>query len=139
MIVDYLPFANRLIEEVITRHELKLVKHDKSAMGEWYAYFENDEFIVSVSQDRSGFTSIELGSKNRIKPKARMRGPWSMSHLRGYLEGIDDHYKFGSIAEEASWLENNDKRLFDSSFLNSDELNKWAVNASRRLFEQDAK
>ena len=71
--------------------------------------------------------------------RAHIRGPWSMSHLRGYSEGIQNHYKFKSINEEATWLESNDKQLFDNSFLNSNELNKWAAKASGRLFGKDAK
>ena len=68
-----------------------------------------------------------------------MRGPWSMSHLKGYLDGGKDHYVFKSIGEEKSWLEENEIKLFDSSLLNSDALNQWAVKASRRLFGQDSK
>ena len=62
-----------------------------------------------------------------------------MSHLKGYLEGGKDHYLFESTEEEISWVEKNENQLFDSSFLNSDELNQWAVKASRRLFGQDAR
>ena len=51
MIIDYLSFARRLIEKVISSHDLQLAKHDKFSMGEWYANFENPEFIVGVSQD----------------------------------------------------------------------------------------
>ena len=136
IIKNYLPFAERLLENIISNYSLKLCKHDISAMGEWYVYFENTEFIVGIGQDRSGHADIELGSKLRRKPRAHMRGPWSMSHLRGFIDGCRDHYMFTTLDEEASWFENNDKLLFDSSFLNSDELNKWAVKASRRLFGQ---
>jgi len=59
-----------------------------------------------------------------------------MSHLRGFIDGCKGHYMFTTLDEEASWFENNDKVLFDSTLLNSDELNKWAVKASRRLFGQ---
>ena len=100
-------------------------------------YFENTEFIVGLGQDRIGYADIELGSKIRRKLRAHIRGPWSISHLRGYLEGRKDHYAFTSLAEEAAWFEKNDKTLFDSSFLNSDELNQWAIKASRMLFRQD--
>ena len=134
MIKDYLSFAEKLVKKPITNFGLQLVKHDKSAMGEWYVYFENAEFILGVSQDRGGFTSIELGSKKRIRPRAHMRGPWSMSHLRGFLEGSKDNYKFTSIDSEALWLERNQNQLLDSELLNSDKLNKWAVEASKRLF-----
>ena len=139
MIKDYLPFAEKLVEKPTTHFGLQIVKHDKSTMGEWYVYYENAEFILGVSQDRGGFTSIELGSKKRIRPGAHMRGPWSMSHLRGYLERIKDHYKFSSIKSEALWLESNLNLLFDSNLLNSDELNTWTVEASRRLFGEISK
>lgn len=137
MIVDYLPYAETLIEEVVACHDLKLAKHDKSAMGEWYANFENTEFIVVVSQDRGGLTCIELGSKIRIRPGAHIRGPWSMSHLKGYIDGNKDHYRFTNIEEEVKWFTKHHRQLFDSSFLNADNLNQWAVKASRRLFGQD--
>ena len=134
MIIDYLSFAEKLVEKPINEFGLQIGKHDKSTMGEWYVYFETGEFILSVGKDRRGFTSIELGSKKRVRPRAHMRGPWSMSHLRGYLEGIKDHYKFDSIESEALWLESNLKLLFDSDLLNSEELNIWAAKASRRFF-----
>ena len=136
IIKDYLPFAERLLGSIISRHSLKIAKHDISAMGEWYVYFENADFIVGIGQDRIGHAEIELGSKLRRKPRAHMRGPWSMSHLRGFIDGCKDHYMFITLGEEASWFDNNDKILFDSNFLNSDELNKWAVKASRRLLGQ---
>ena len=139
MIDDYISYASRLVDGVISRHSLQIGKHDNSAMGEWYVYFENSEFVLGVGQDRSGYLSIELGSKVRRKPRAQLRGPWSMSHLKGHLDGSKDHYRFKSVEEEFSWLEKNESKLFDSSFLNSDDLNQWAVKASRRLFGQDAK
>jgi hypothetical protein len=135
MIDDYIAYANRLIGGVISRHSLQIGKHDKSAMGAWYIFYENSEFILGIGRDRSGYTHIELGSKVRRKPTAQLRGPWSMSHLKGYLDGSKDHYRFKSLEEELSWVEKNESKLFDSSFLNSDNLNQWAVKASRRLFE----
>lgn len=65
-----------------------------------------------------------------------MRGPWSLSHLRGYLDGGQDHHIFGTVQEQFVWLEANIDRLLDTTFLNSDELNIWAVDASRRMFGQ---
>ncbi len=137
MIFDYLPYAKRLINEVIDCQELSLSNHDKSAMGEWYVNFENNEFVVTVSQDRGGSTCIELGSKKRIRPKAHIRGPWSLSHLKGYMEGSKDHYRFTNIEEQVEWFVSHNKQLFDSSFLNADNLNQWSVKASRRLFGQE--
>lgn len=63
MVVEYLTLSQHLLGGVISRYCLQIVKHDRSAMGEWYAYYENSEFIVGIGQDRSGFVSIELGSK----------------------------------------------------------------------------
>jgi len=136
---DYVTYASRLVRGVISRRSLQVGAHDKSAMGEWYVYFGNSDFILGVAQDRSGNISIELGSKIRRKPRAQLRGPWSMSHLKGYLDGSKDHYQFKSLEQELSWLERNENKLFDSLLLNADTLNQWAVKASRRLFGQDAK
>ena len=130
----YLSFTEKLVRKPVSDYDLHMVKHDKSVMGEWNVYYESAEFILCISQDRGGFASIELGSKKRIKPGARMRGPWPMSHLRGYLEGSKDYYTFSNVESEALWLECNQNQLFDSELLNSDELNNWAIEASRRLF-----
>ena len=139
MITDYSQFSGSLLGGVVSRHALKPVKHDRSAMGEWFVYYENSEFILGIGRDRGGHIGIELGSKIRRKPRAHMRGPWSMSHLKGYLDERKEHFIFKSIDEEKSWLEENEMKLFDSSLLNSDVLNQWAVKASRRLFGQDSK
>ena len=108
MINDYITYSCRLLDGVISRHSLQMVKHDKSAMGEWFVYYENSEFILGIGKDRSGYASIELGSKVRRKPRAQLRGPWTMSHLKGYLDGSKDHYRFEGLDEEMSWLENNE-------------------------------
>ncbi|MDF1628507.1 MAG: hypothetical protein P1U78_01815 [Alcanivoracaceae bacterium] len=139
MIANYLKYSENLLGGVISRHALTLVKHDRSGKGEWFVYYENFEFILGISKDRGDYIGIDLGSKIRRKPRAQMRGPWSMSHLRGYLDGNKVHFKFNNTQEEVSWLEANEKELFDASLLNSDELNQWAVKASRRLFGQDSK
>jgi len=139
MIADYLKYSEKLLDGVISRQALTPVKHDQSEMGEWYAYYENSEFVLGISQDRGDYIGIDLGSKIRRKPGAQMRGPWSMSHLRGYLDGKKGHFKFKNIREEVSWLEENEMGLFDTSLLNSDGLNQWAVKASRKRFGRDSK
>ncbi len=139
MIADYLQSSRNLLEGVVSHHALKLVRHDRSAMGEWFVYYENSEFVLGIGRDRGGHISIDLGSKIRRKARAHMRGPWSMSHLKGYLGEGKDHFNFKSINDEISWLEENKMALFDSSLLNSDALNQWSVKASRRLFGQDSK
>lgn len=104
-------------------------------MGGWSFTMESPDFIVTVSQDRSGeLPAICFGSKIRRRPRAQMRGPWSLGHLRGFIEGGPDHYLFGNATEMFEWLGNNLDSLLDEALLNSDELNKWAVKASRRMF-----
>lgn len=107
---------------------------DRSAMGGWLTEFQSDEFIAQVSQDRTGdVVSICIGSNIRPKTGAHMRGPWSLSHLRGYLDGQLDHFRFENPDEQLTWLRNNLNVILDSDLLNSDELNAWAVKASRRM------
>jgi hypothetical protein len=139
MIADYLQFSENLLNGLFSRHALTPVKHDRSGMGEWLVYYENSEFVLEISKDRGDYIGISLGSKTRRKPRAQMRGPWSMSHLRGYLDGKKDHFKFENIRAEVSWLEENEMQLFDTSLLNSDGLNQWAVKASRRPFGRHTK
>ena len=109
-------------------------------MGGWWFRMETDQFILTADQHRSGdVLGICVGSKIRRKPRAHMRGPWSLHHLRGYLDGASDHYRFDTPREQLDWLQANIKGLLDTSLLNSDDLNKWAVKASRRMFGQDPK
>ena len=135
---DYLAFATRLIEEVISRHSMQIVEHGKSSMGGWFVFVENSEFTFRISLDRSGgYPAVELGSRVRRKPRAHLRGPWSMSHLRGYLNDSKDHFRFKNFEEEKIWFKENEVTIFDSSFLNSDGLNVWAIKASRRQIGQN--
>lgn len=101
---DYVQFATNFVSLSVSLHSLKLTQHDRSEMGEWYVTFENSEFILSVSQDRIGYVSIDLGSKVRPKRHAHLRGPWSIAHLRGFIDGINNHYQFEDIKEEGCWL-----------------------------------
>ncbi|HVW01375.1 MAG TPA: hypothetical protein VHB77_13575, partial [Planctomycetaceae bacterium] len=77
---------------------------------------------------------ICVGSRIRPKPRAHMRGPWSLSHLRGYLDGNPGHFIFDDISEQIAWFRANIAKLLQTSLLNSDELNKWACEAARRRF-----
>lgn len=108
------------------------------AMGGWWFKSEIEEFVVQAGQDISFDSfSISIGSKLRRRPRAHMRGPWSLSHLRGFMDGGPDHYIFNAAEDQIRWMKNNISTLLDSSFLNSDELKRWAVKASRRHFGQD--
>ena len=97
--------------------------------------FRSDELIVSASQDRAGDgISICVGSLIRRAPRKHMRGPWSLSHLHGFLHNSRVHYRFASIADEIDWFRDSLHQLLDSDLLNSDGLNDWAVTASRLMF-----
>lgn len=127
----YVSFSRQLIAEAILKYSLEITEQDNSAMGERHVIFENSEFIVSVSQDRIGFASVELGSKLKRASKMQKRGTWSMGHLRGYMDGFSNHYVFENIKDEGRWFLEQETKLFDSTFLNSDDLNNWAIKASR--------
>lgn len=116
--------------------ESKVYPPSPRSMTAWLYTAESDEFKIEISRDRGGLVSIAIGSRVRRRPRAHMRGPWSLSHLRAYLEGDVDHYKFSDFQKEISWLKENLERILNTSFLNSDELNEWAVNASLGMFDQ---
>ncbi len=108
-----------------------------SSMTAWAYSADTDEFTLEIQRDRGGHIDICVGSKVRRKPRAHLRGPWSLSHLRGYLDGNADHFIFTDVDDQIHWLQDNVQSLLHTSVLNSDELNKWVVKASRRLFGQD--
>lgn len=111
------------------------VRRDEESMGGWCAEYHTDEFRVIASQDRTDdLISICVGSRIRRKPATQMRGPWSLGQLRGFLDGQRDHYLFDSVENQIDWLSQNITTVLQTSFLNSDPLNQWAVEASRRLF-----
>ena len=107
-----------------------------SSMTAWAYSADTDEFTIEIERDRGGHIGIYVGAKVRRKPRAHMRGPWSLSHLRGYLDGNAEHFRYTDVDDQIRWLQDNIQSLLDTSFLNSDELNEWAVRASRRLFGQ---
>ena len=127
---------------MLESHEFALVAADgpdPNSMGGWCVEYQSEEFIATISQDRGGdIISVSIGSRVRHRPRGHMRGPWSLSHLRGFLDGSLDHYNFESINDQIEWLRENSKRILQSQFLNSDELNQWSVVASRRLLGDNA-
>lgn len=108
---------------------------DPNVMGGWYAEFRSTSLMVTASQDRTGdATSICVGSLERRAPGKQMRGPWSLSHLRGFFEKKSTHHLFDSVAGQLEWFREVLDRLLDSDMLNSDELNEWSIAASHALF-----
>lgn len=132
-LLNILTTLEQLLGPFVSRHSLVFGESDINAMGEWYVVLENDQFTILVTRDRGNHESIEIGSKVRPRPRAHKR-QWSLSHLRGFLEGGKDHYSFKNLADQVAWLGENEEKLLDVSLLNSDEMNKWAVKASQRLF-----
>lgn len=112
---------------------IELTGTSSGTMGAWSARFENDEFVVVASQDRSG-DAVGIG----IAPKARrwpqMRRLTWVSGLRGYLEGSPGHYLFSNVEEQLSWLADHLDQLLVTSFLMSDELNTWKAKAAQHMF-----
>lgn len=110
-------------------------KPDRESMGGWHMDFRSADLTVAASQDRSGDgISICVGSLTRRAPQKHMRGPWSLSHLHGFLHNSRVHHRFESIADEIDWFRDALHQLLDRNLLNSDELNDWAVSATRFLF-----
>lgn len=63
-----------------------------------------------------------------------MRGPWSLAHLRGFFDGSATQYRFEDVTAQLNWLCDTLDRVLDSDTLNSDELQDWAISASRKQF-----
>lgn len=126
------------LSRLLARWGLVVVGRETSGtMGAWSVRWESVEFVVDLSRDRIGEMGwISIGSMLRRKPRSHRRGPWSLSHLRGYLDQQPDHYLFTGLREQLDWYRENEHRLLNSSLLNSDELNAWAIQASRRMFSE---
>ena len=125
------------LQQMLEPHGFGRPHSEALTMNGWWFCTESDEFTVTAGQQRSGDgLRICIGSRIRRRPRAHMRGPWSLSHLRGFAEGSRDHYPFQDPAEQLAWMQANIDKLLNTRFLNSDELNTWAVRASRRLFRQ---
>ena len=92
----------------------------------------SEEFVLEVIRDRSQ-EWIQVGTKVRPKPRAPLRS-WSMGHLVAFLDKQSDPYPISDLKTEAHWLKERGDEILDSSLINSDELRKWAVLASHRLF-----
>lgn len=107
------------------------------SMGSWWFIAESEEFQIVAGRERGGPITVEVASRVRRKPRAHMRGPWALSQLRGFREGKPDHLNFANVEEEMLWLERHLESILVTSFLNCDELQEWAVKASRRRDGQD--
>jgi hypothetical protein len=123
------------LETMLTLHGFRLssfIGPESEAMGAWYCEFRSSTLIVTASQDRtSDLTSICVGSLVRRAPQKQMRGPWSLSHLRGFFDNEYRHHAFDGVADQIEWLRETVDRVLDSDMLNSHELNDWLIATSR--------
>ncbi len=135
---ESMDFVIREIEKMFAhfmqKYSFQITEFDKSDMGEWYVIIHNNELLITISNERNGQKTIEIGSKKRPKPHAPFRN-WSLSHLRGFLDNKKEHFIFKDLQDQVNWLETNSTNILDPSFLNSDQLKKWAKTASRKQFE----
>ncbi|MCG8434610.1 MAG: hypothetical protein MJA83_11315 [Gammaproteobacteria bacterium] len=133
MRLDVSKAATQYIKEFMRRHGFEISESSANSMGEWSVCMENGEFFLFVSRDRGGYESIEISAKSRSRKGAHLR-TWSLSKLRGYLEDLDNHYRFHSLKEQADWLQSHEEELLNTAFLNSENLRKWNTKVSRDMF-----
>jgi hypothetical protein len=126
-------FVRNQLAYFIEHYDFSFTESDVGSMGEWYVLLDSSELQIVVSHDRNEFTYLEIGSKVRPRPGAHLRS-WSLGHIRGFLDGEDVHYQFHNLNEQIEWLKDHEDIVMKSSFINSDELNQWAVKAARIMF-----
>ena len=111
------------------------VESDEGTMGEAWVRLQSEEFFVEVYRDRGGREWITIGSKVRPKPRAHLRN-FLLSRSSSYLDGKLDPNPKIDLEAEAGWLLANQDVILDSSFINSEDLRLWNVDAARVLFGQ---
>ena len=102
---------------------------DRGALAGWVR-LESATLVIDVIRDR-GVEWIEVAAKERPRPRARRR-PWPLGHVVAYLDGEAEPYPVSGLEIEAGWLTRRAAEILDPTLLNSDDLNRWAVKASRR-------
>ena len=132
---EWVDNAIRFLGDIVSRYDFVVsTEETHGSMGEGHAVLENAEFWITIERDRGGSPEwIIVGPKARPRPGAHMRS-WSLSHIRGFLDGLDDHYRFQNLEDQCAWFEENHEQVLDVDLLNSDSLQRWAVQASKRLF-----
>jgi hypothetical protein len=92
------------------------------------------EFVVTVVRDR-GQEWINVGTT--VRPGPRKPLPWwPLGHLVAYLDGRQDPFGLVGLDTEMGWLWDRRDEVLDVSLINSEDLWRWAVRASRRRFGQ---
>lgn len=95
---------------------------------------ENDQFIISVTRNYDE-EEIWVHCKVRPRPRAHLR-TYAVGSLSAYIQGRSDPYPLRNFMADCKDLLQYKDQFLDSSFLNSEELRAWKVDASRRHFGQ---
>jgi hypothetical protein len=130
--------VERLLAPFLAGHGFTVAVGDDQAnpFGAWVR-LESDEFVIGVVRDR-GQEWITVTSKVRTDPRAPRQG-WPLGHIVAYLDGAPDPYPVRGLDVEAEWLTRSSRQILDSALLNSEGFRRWAVAASRRLFNRSLK
>ena len=108
---------------------------DPNHMGAWQLEFRSGPFIVTASQDRASEpTWICAGSLTEDATSRPLRGPWPLSHLRGFLDNASSPYAFNCLADQLQWLSERLDCVLNVDMLDSDEMNDWSIAAARAKF-----
>lgn len=95
---------------------------------------ENDQFIISVTRNYDE-EEIWVHCKVRPRPRAHFR-TYAVGSLSAYIQGRSVPYPLRNLTADCNDLLQYKDQLLDPSFLNSEELRIWEVDASRCHFGQ---
>lgn len=134
---DKLATIRTKLARFVKEHGLIETGSGISGMGEGAVCYEGDEFCLQAWCDRgtNGIEYLSIGTKVRRRPRAHLNR-YLLSRIRGYGDGLKDHYPFQSLDEEIEWLTANADTVMNSAFLNRDDLRQWNVEASRRMWRK---
>lgn len=90
------------------------------------------EFIITIGRDR-GQEWITVGTTVRPGPRKPLRW-WPLAHVVAFLDGRPEPYGIVGLDTEMSWLRDRRGEVLSVPLINSEELRRWVVRASRRLF-----
>jgi hypothetical protein len=126
--------VNRCLGQLIERRGFT-VESKEGSMGEARVRLHSEEFVVDVYRDRGGWEWITVGSKIRPRPRAHLR-TFLLCRLIAYLDRRLDPNPRIEFEAEAEWLTVHQDIIFNSAFINEEDLRDWDVDAARVLFGQ---
>lgn len=95
---------------------------------------DNDMFTISVTRDR-GEEAVYVLCKVRPRPRAHLRR-YHVGALAAFIRRERDPYPLRDFYADAADLLRHEGRILTPKLLNSEELRRWRVEASRRQFGQ---